>query len=196
MDNNTLAQQASALRDFFASVNDADLREAATGISRQFGMALRDDTDWRGVEYDFNRLFVGPAAVPAPPYASAYETEPVLMGKTTMEVRQAFGALGLEVPDRNCTPDDHLAFELDAVSALAAIGEEDPAAAEIRGWFIQDHMGDWVPRFASAVRQQPDVSEPVRMAVDALTKWLDSAQAETAGSSAARGDSQPGAEQR
>lgn len=179
MDNTLFTEQAPALRDFFASVDAGDLREAATRISSRFGLSLDRETDWVEVEYDFNRLFVGPAAVPAPPYASAYQKEPTLMGGPALEVRDAYRALGLEVPDRNATPDDHLAFELDAVAALGGAGGSDPAAAEIRNWFIGDHMSGWVPRFAAAVREQPGVSAPVRMAVDALTAWLASARTET-----------------
>jgi len=179
MDNNLFSKQAPALRDFFASVDAKDLREAASGISQQFNLPIKGDTDWVEVEYDFNRLFVGPAAIPAPLYASAYSEEPLLMGKSTLEVRDAYSALGLEVPDRNATPDDHLAYELDAAVALGCMSIGDQAAGQLRAWFIGDHMSRWIPRFASAVREQKDVSEPVLMAVDALTIWLESARAET-----------------
>ena len=176
MDNALFSQQAPALRDFFASVDAGGLREAAVGISRHFDLPIDEGTDWVEVEYDFNRLFVGPAAIPAPPYASAYAEDPLLMGKRTLEVRDAYRALGLVVPDQNATPDDHLAFELDAVAALGVV--EDESFEPVRTWFISDHMCGWIPLFAKAVREQPDVSQPVRMAVDALTSWLESARIE------------------
>ncbi|WP_316896362.1 molecular chaperone TorD family protein [Pseudodesulfovibrio indicus] len=178
MDNTLFTEQAPALRDFFASVDAKDLREAADRISTRFGLPMDRETDWVEVEYDFNRLFVGPAAVPAPPYASAYQPEPTLMGEPALEVREAYRALGLEVPDRNATPDDHLAYELDAVAALGG-AEGDPTASQVLNWFINDHMHGWIPRFAAAVREQPSVSGPVRMAVDALTAWLASARTDT-----------------
>lgn len=178
MDNTLFSQQAPALRDFFASVDAEDLRKAASGISRHFNLPVHTDADWREVEYDFNRLFVGPAAIPAPPYASAYAEEPLLMGKATLEVRDAYHALGLVVPNKNATPDDHLAYELDAAAALGSISG-DEAIGPLRTWFIGDHMSGWIPHFAEAVRKQKDVSKPVLMAVKALTSWLESAQAET-----------------
>lgn len=177
MDDTLFSEQAPALRDFFASVDAEDIRVAAAGISRHFNIPMSEEKDWQEVEYDFNRLFVGPAAIPAPPYASAYAKEPLLMGKATLEVRDAYREMGLEVPDRNATPDDHIAFELDAAAALGV--SQDARFKTIRAWLIADHMSDWVPRFADAVRNQPDVSEPVLMAVDALTSWLESARAET-----------------
>lgn len=179
MGNTLFSEQAAALRDFFASVDAEDMRAAAATVAHHFNLSLREDTDWREVEYDFNRLFVGPAAVPAPPYASAYQEEPLLMGRPTLEVREAYRALGLEVPDRNATPDDHLAFELDAVAALGRAGTDDEALQRIRTWLVSEHMSGWVPRFADAVREQTGVSEPVRMVMEGLSQWLESAQAET-----------------
>ncbi|QGY40462.1 cytoplasmic chaperone TorD family protein [Pseudodesulfovibrio cashew] len=178
MDNVIFSEQASALRDFFASVDAEDLRTASAGISRHFNLPMTGETDWREVEYDFNRLFVGPAAIPAPPYASAYAEKPQLMGKATLEVREAYRALGLEVPDMNATPDDHLAFELDAVTALGCEKDADEAVERLKAWFIGEHMNGWIPCFAAAVQEQSGVSEPVMLAVEALTRWLKSAQAE------------------
>ncbi|WP_419787148.1 TorD/DmsD family molecular chaperone [Pseudodesulfovibrio sp.] len=176
MDRKRICEGLTALRDFFASIDAKDLKAASVSISHHFDIPLDAATDWTGVEYDFNRLFVGPAAVPAPPYASAYAKEPILMGRSTMEVRDAYRSLGLMVPDQGSTPDDHLAYELDAVAAMVGAGEDVPGLEEVREWFIGEHMADWIPRFVDAVRQQPEVSAPVRMAVGALSGWLESAR--------------------
>ncbi|WP_022660240.1 molecular chaperone TorD family protein [Paucidesulfovibrio longus] len=183
MDKIILNRKAAVLRDFFASVDAGDLREAAEGIAAQFDLPLDAATDWTEVEYDFNRLFVGPAAVPAPPYASAYQAgreQPALMGEPALEARRAYERLGLAVPNQGTTPDDHLAFELDAVVALDGL---DPAgagneSAQVKAWLIAEHMGAWVPRFAEAVEGQRGVSAPVAVAVKALTVWLEAARSE------------------
>jgi TorA maturation chaperone TorD len=167
---------ARVLRDFFASRDAADLKRASAAISDHFHLTLAQDVDWTGAEYDFNRLFVGPMAVSAPPYASAYQTEPALMGEPTLAVRDAYRALGLMVPDQGHTPDDHLAFELDLAAAMPGPGEDadgDPVVAEVREWFLGEHLPGWVPAFIEAVRAQPDVSVPVHMAVDALDNWIE-----------------------
>jgi TorA maturation chaperone TorD len=45
-----------------------------------------DDSYWEGAEFVFNRLFVDPAALQAPPYASYYlEPEQQLMGKSMLK---------------------------------------------------------------------------------------------------------------
>ena len=167
---------ARALRDFFSASNAADLKRAAGLVANHFHLPLGADIDWTGVEYDFNRLFVGPMAVPAPPYASAYRTDPSLMGGPAMEARDAYRALGLMAPDQGRTPDDHLAFELDLAAALlgaAGAARTDPALAEVRAWLFGEHLPDWIPAFAGAVESQSGVSAPVAMAVSALKTWLE-----------------------
>ncbi|WP_319581889.1 molecular chaperone TorD family protein [uncultured Pseudodesulfovibrio sp.] len=165
---------ARVLRDFFASRDAADLERASDAVSDHFHLTLAHNTDWTDAEYDFNRLFVGPMSVPAPPFASAYQTEPALMGEPTLAVRDAYRALGLMVPDQGHTPDDHLAFELDLAAAMPGLGEGgDGVVAEVREWLLEEHLPGWVPAFIEAVQAQPDVSAPVKMAVDALGQWLE-----------------------
>lgn len=172
MDHTPDRERLPALRDFFGATNAAQLSRGADALARAFGLPLDESTDWTAVEYDFNRLFVGPASLAAPPYASAYQREPTLMGSPALAVREAYRSLGLAVPDQGATPDDHLAFELDAMAALeGAEGQFD----EVRSWMVHEHLGDWVPRFVDAVRTAPNVSAPIRMAVNALEAWLHSA---------------------
>ena len=69
---------------------------------------LPDSINWQAEEYAFNRLFVGPQAVPAPPYASVYlEAEPRLMGNAATDMREILQALGLAAPEGQ--PDDFIA---------------------------------------------------------------------------------------
>ncbi|WP_034640169.1 molecular chaperone TorD family protein [Desulfovibrio inopinatus] len=163
---------AAALRDFFASINANDIHAAADSISRVFTIPLDPATLWIDVEYEFNRLFVGPAAVPAPPYASAYLNEPTLMGSPAMEMRNAYRRLGLTVPNPNATPDDHLSFELDAYIAIESLAQEDADGGILKKWLVCEHMNGWVPLFVEAVRRLLDVSAPITMAIDALSLWL------------------------
>ena len=181
MHQTQIAEGARALRDFFSAMDAEDIKSSAIDISRQFGLPCAGVADWGEVEYDYNRLFVGPAAVPAPPYASAYQDEPTLMGQPALEARYAYRRLGLAVPDQGATPDDHLAYELDAVLAFgsAAQSEGGEGMAELSHWFISEHMAGWVPRFTAAIGAQEGVSAPVRMAARALERWLDLARGET-----------------
>ncbi len=206
------------LRDLFAARGADDLRAAslaldaciaqygspaplppnASGQHGQYGQPRRvpapnasdlsPDHQWRDAEYAFNRLFVGPMAVPAPPYASAWlETEPRLMGESTMDVRALYHALGYVVPDEGTAPDDHLSFELDAALALLALHDASrPAASaehEERGlavneawcWLVAEHMGAWVPRFVQRALAEPGVPPVIARALALLLCWQEGA---------------------
>ncbi|WP_084559363.1 molecular chaperone TorD family protein [Nitratidesulfovibrio termitidis] len=150
---------------------------------------------WRATEYAFNRLFVGPMAVPAPPYASAWlETEPRLMGEAAMDMRALYHALGRAVPGEGATPDDHLSFELDAALALLALREAAGAASpssapepspstlatdtqEAWRWLVAEHMGAWVPRFVQHALAEPDVPPAIARALAMLLCWQEDAAA-------------------
>lgn len=177
MDQIEIAKGAEVLRDFFSAINAEEIKSSTINLSRHFGLPLSPVKDWTEVEYDFNRLFVGPAAVPAPPYASAYQEEPSLMGAPAIDVRNFYRRLGLAVPDQGATPDDHLSFELDAFLAIAHVAEADGGeiSSELKDWFILEHMGGWVPKFTAAIDRQDGVSPPVRMASLALATWLECA---------------------
>ena len=111
----TLAQ---ALRDFFSSTNAEALAAAATRFAPV--EILPDSINWQAEEYAFNRLFVGPQAVPAPPYASVYlEAEPRLMGNAATDMREILQALGLAAPEGQ--PDDFIACELEAWGMLTLL---------------------------------------------------------------------------
>lgn len=66
----------SALSDFFLARTGSDLATAFTILADN--NASTDDTedperiDWEAAEFVFNKLFVGPMAPQAPPYASCY----------------------------------------------------------------------------------------------------------------------------
>ncbi|MEG6505940.1 TorD/DmsD family molecular chaperone [Nitratidesulfovibrio sp. 1201_IL3209] len=219
------ARQAAllrGLRDLFAARSADDLRAASLALdacvaehggpaSLPPNASARHDPatghahppgedQWREAEYAFNRLFVGPMAVPAPPYASAWlETEPRLMGESTMDVRALYHALGYAVPGEGTTPDDHLSFELDAALALLALRDADHPAAIVPSpahptpaekgeepglavedawrWLVAEHMGAWVPRFVQRALAEPGVPPAIARALALLLCWQEDAAA-------------------
>jgi TorA maturation chaperone TorD len=175
-----------ALRDFYAATDAGGLKDAAVRIARHAGIELPADTDWAAAEYEFNRLFVGPAAVPAPPFASAWsETDRALMGRAPMEARQTYHRLGLAVPGEGVIPDDHLAYELEAVLAMKAMlssqaGAQDAGIADLHAWFVGEHLARWIPPFVRTVRDHATDDGVVALAADALASWFESERNSTA----------------
>ena len=103
------------------------------------------------VGFDFNRLFVGPQKLLAPPYESSYlSPDRLTMTRQTMSVRQAYRAVGIEISDKGRIPDDHLHYEaafaaclLRSLSpSLQADARSDIAAHYTA--FLRDHLLCWI----------------------------------------------------
>ncbi|GAB6126058.1 TorD/DmsD family molecular chaperone [Humidesulfovibrio idahonensis] len=167
---------AQALRDFFAAADAAGLARAYAGIAAG-GAAPPEPVSWLETEYAFNRLFVGPGALVAPPYSSVYlDPEPRLLGRATEMVRAVHEILGLEATVRGCgAPDDHLSVEIDTALALRARQEAAPNDENLRAlrrYFVAEHMDAWIPVFADRVLRSPATPAVIGFAVRKLEKWL------------------------
>lgn len=109
------------------------------------------------------RLFVGPAALPALPWESPYRTkEPSVFQESTLAVRRAYRARGLEPKRIQRVPDDHVALlcafmEAQASSALAAFraGDMEGLCDLLRDQqaFAAEHLAGWLPSYARDVRR-------------------------------------------
>lgn len=168
-----------ALRNFFLARSGQDLAAACASLTGD-KMTTQDltalsDRYWEEAEFVFNRLFVGPMALQAPPYASYYlEPEPQLMGKSTLMVRRLYEMAGLVSPLQGRLPDDHLGVELDAALGLLTLVErcdaEEPRA--LWRYFLHEHLASWVPRFLSQARKAETGHPAVDLALDRLEAWL------------------------
>ena len=176
MPNNDQADLiVAALRDFFVAHTGSDLSRSYQHLAANCQAAAPAVDDWKHVEFAFNRLFVGPRALQAPPYASVYlDPEPRLMGQSTLQVREIYRLLGLTSPWHNSIPDDHISFELDAYRqlniALARVESEEMQA--LRQYFLLKHMRAWIFQFVNRVKAADDVPEAILYTVDQLAAWL------------------------
>lgn len=165
-----------SLRDFFAATDAEDLARAYESL-RVDAPAPPEPASWRETEYAFNRLFVGPGALVAPPYSSVYlDPEPRLLGRATEMVRAVHEALGLKTDGRGAAvPDDHLAVELDTALALRRCERSAPENENLRAlrhYFVAEHMAAWIPAFADRVLRSPATPTVIGFAVRKLEKWL------------------------
>lgn len=102
---------------------------------------------------DYDRLFVGPGRLLAPPYESVYRTEEgLLFEEPTFQVRAAYQTFGLAAPRMNREPDDHIGLEFSFLEhlshrALAALdaGDEFRLDTTLAGQsaFLRDHLLVW-----------------------------------------------------
>lgn len=128
---------------------------AALGALKQSAAKGESEEDIRA---DYQQLFIGPNALPAPPWESVYRSrEGIVFGETTGQVRQAYARYGLQVPRLHHEPDDHISLELEFLAMLLARSERADARdravlLEDHDRFVADHLVQWAPRFFDAVR--------------------------------------------
>ena len=133
----------------------------AADFSSRLAEQLTDATQ-EELEVEYARLFVGPHALPAPPYGSVYmDGDRSVMGPSTKEVARLYAAAGLEVDVENAEPADHIAVELEFVHYLASEearlrreGDEQRATelGDLRRLFLNRLVFPWVPSFCDDVR--------------------------------------------
>lgn len=71
---------------------------------------------------DYNRLFIGPDKLLAPPWGSIYLTkERLIFQEQTLEVRNWYRRFGLELNNLYHEPDDHIGLELSFLAHLAQL---------------------------------------------------------------------------
>ncbi len=112
-----LGEDFQVINDYINVVSNEELANSFATYSAEASKLT--DTTIDNIEYEFNRLFVGPGPVAAPPYGSVYEgTDRLVFGPTTMDVRNYYNRNNLE---SNCLakePDDHIALEFEFLSVL------------------------------------------------------------------------------
>jgi len=164
------------LRDFFLSRESSDIAKACIALSHECTASVPlAATDWQDVEFGFNKLFVGPQALLAPPFASIYlESEPHVMGETTLMVRRLYQTVGLVSPWQDKIPDDHIALELDAClhMRLGLLQSGSAKLGDIYSYFLNEHMARWVPAFSARICEAREVPALFGWVGRELENWL------------------------
>lgn len=105
----------------------------------------------RGEESDeeaFQRLFVGPYALPAPPWGSVYlDRESVLFGDSTLNLREWMRCHGIESQKLQAEPEDHIGLMLMMSAWLA---ENSPVLLDE---FMTAHLFPWCFRYLTLLEQ-------------------------------------------
>ncbi len=157
------------LSQFFFASNTDELEKAYLALQGKVSVPTVDD--WSAVEFSFNRLFVGPRDLLAPPYASIYieRDETRVMGESTMQIRQFYGLLGLVSPWLNKIPDDHIALELDALWQIeAALRNSDSSQLYDMHKYLLMHLQAWTPKFCARIQSINDVHVAIERIAEIL----------------------------
>lgn len=103
----------------------------------------------QSLEEAYQRLFVGPYALPAPPWGSVYlDKESVLFGDSTLRLRQWLRVNTIEAQREQNEPEDHIGTLLMMAAWLA----EEKQHKMISGLLAQ-HLLPWAPRYLELLEQ-------------------------------------------
>ena len=132
----------------------------ANGLAAQF--ALEDDEPLADA---WQRLFIGPWALPAPPWGSVWlDKESVLFGDSTLALREWMRANGIGLSEQRAEPEDHFGTLLLA-AWLCESGQD-----ELLAW----HLLPWSGRFLSvfiAGAGNPFYQALGQLAQETLARW-------------------------
>ena len=134
----------------------SDETDTAAGLAALAAYCDRwDPAQLDALTWDFNRLFVGPGEMLAPPWESVHRSRTKLtFQESTLQVRALYEAFGVQAPALHREPDDHLALELDFLATLSeraveAVGGGDGKqlgrCLQTQRDFLQDHLLAWAP---------------------------------------------------
>ena len=152
------------------------VRQTIWGLPADPAAALHD------LQVEYTYLFINTVPhVPAPPYASAYSRQGLLMGEQAEAVLLAYRQAGLTLAKDYHDLPDHLAAELEF---LAWLGEQAVAACEAddeeqaQTWlsrqrvFLHEQVHSWLPEFCQRVEgaaRMPFYRELARLAEPLLS---------------------------
>ncbi|APC08550.1 TorD/DmsD family molecular chaperone [Neomoorella thermoacetica] len=150
------------LVELAASSQNEDLITGCRQMQAELEARRQDLEAYRQeLQGDYNRLFVGPGHLEAPPWESVYRSkEHLLFGEETLAVREFYRSFGLESRKKNQEPDDHLGLELEfmarlcreAAASIQSGGDADRFLAG-QGRFLEEHLEQWVPALTADIQR-------------------------------------------
>jgi putative dimethyl sulfoxide reductase chaperone len=142
------------LDDFPLPLTEAGMAEGLSLVARACSLLVSGSSEGPAALYmaDYERLFVGPGHLLAPPWESVYRTEVgLLFDWPTLEVRDLYRQMGLAVEQPEF-PDDHVGLELLFMALLSErAAEGDLVAHDVLRVFLNNHLLQWTPRFCDDI---------------------------------------------
>ncbi len=134
------------------------------------------------LHWDYTRMFIAPAKLPAPPWESVYrDADHLHFSKETLDVRNAYRKYNLLPMDFGREPDDHIGLELDFMHKLCEMAKEKARISDKTGLleilkdqkaFLDEHLLRWVPDWTRDVvnSAETDFYRGMALLLDAFLK--------------------------
>ncbi|MEH7275991.1 TorD/DmsD family molecular chaperone [Neobacillus vireti] len=119
------------------------------------------------LEHDYNRLFVGPNKLLASPFESSYRNyEGNVLQQETLNVRNFYRYVGLQVANEGQVPDDHIQFELEFM--LHVLSQPTTENLQIYKMFLDKHLLQWGFKHCERILQNSQ--NPITYAMAVILK--------------------------
>lgn len=124
------------------------------------------DEDVAALKDDHFKLLIGAGGAKAVPWESVYRSpDKLLFEEQTMQVRAFYRRFGLQAPDLNRRPDDHISLELEFCATLlnraldaAEAGQDAQLYADAHDEFCREHLLVWAPEFFASLEEHAQSS--------------------------------------
>lgn len=159
------------LRDFFISHDSHTLKAAYSALDTN--VSTLTEQEWLEAEYDFNALFVGPQTLKAAPFASVYlEEDALVMGKSTLSIREFMANMGLSISHTNNIPDDHISCVLELAVLLSANARISAEYHVALNRYVNNYIALWVPAYIEKIKINAQTAT-LKTVAEKLSSWLD-----------------------
>ncbi|MBQ9954338.1 MAG: Tat proofreading chaperone DmsD [Eggerthellaceae bacterium] len=152
--------RCASMREWpFGSEADlADVEELVCGLSYE------DEPSFiEALSHDYQRLFIGPFALAAPPWGSVYlDYESVICGCSTVKLQDWMRTHGLTVANDRNEPEDHIGLMFMLLSWLSS------NRPELISDYLEKHFCTWAPHFCDLMQEKAQT--PFYQGVAALAR--------------------------
>ncbi|MCD8511914.1 MAG: molecular chaperone TorD family protein [Bacillus sp. (in: Bacteria)] len=151
-------REKNSIANFPFLMESAPIKDGVEQIESYFNTDFLDEKGtFDSLHWDYTRMFIGPATLPAPLWGSAYlNKERLLFQEETLKVRGMYLKYHLLPDNYLVEADDHLGMELDFMYQLTRLMKDalknkdtervnDIIQSQLA--FLQDHLLSWVPAF-------------------------------------------------
>lgn len=164
-DEGTLKEVSGRLPEVLREASSLFVMSVLEDMIKNFEASI-NASDRTSLKAEYHRLFVGPYKLPAPPYASVYlETEPTVMGPSTLEVLRMYEEAGFRLSPSFKDLPDHIAAELEFMALLCEEERESWQKADFavatkllsrEENFLGEHPVRWTAGFSSKILSSTD----------------------------------------
>ena len=133
-----------------------EIHEGGKILSNFFCHMTHELIDRENEEYQ--RLFIGPGPLVAPPWESYYRSkEQLLFEEWTYQIREQYHLFGIQYKNENNEPDDHLLLELEFMLFLLDLCLQETKTDRLvelissQIHFLEKHLTIWIPYFCKRI---------------------------------------------